>query len=339
MGKNLKTKYIAILVIVVLVVIGAAIAFVVVPAATGGKKTKIAVVFPGDLTDLSFNQTGYESLMRVKEMGYQVTYVSGIYTPADAGIYFRSFAEEGYNIIWGHGFQFPEELAKIAKQYPKIYFVAGTGTMPKDSPPNFNIIQDAAEEPGYLMGYLAATMSVKNKLGFTGAFDSADMARHKDGFLAGAEAAKPGITKNFSEIWTFDFHDVSGAKLAVATLADGGADVISYMGDGISRGATEGAKEKGVWAIPFSGDIRSVAPNSVLMNVAWKWDGPLLQIIKDVEAGTFKSQDWAYACRMSSDGYIVYYLQDKIPKATMDKLDQLKNDIIAGKISIKVRGT
>ncbi len=332
----MKTKYIAAVVIVIVVVIAAAV-LLVSPMVQPAKKLRIAVVFPGDLTDLSFNQTGYESLMRIKEIGYEVTYVSGVYTPADASVYFRSYAAEGYDLIWGHGFQFPEELARIAKDYPNQYFVAGTGTMPEGAPPNFNIIQDAAEEPGYLMGYLAASISKTGKFGFTGAFDAADMGAHKDGFIAGLEAAKTGSSKNMSEIWTNDFHDVSAAKLAAITLADGGADVVSFMGDGITRGATEGCAEKMVWAMPYAGDARSISPNYVLANAVWKWDGPLLEIIHDVEAGTFKSQDWAYACRMASDGFFLLYKTDSIPQDIMNKLESLKNDIIAGKISIPVR--
>lgn len=333
----MKTKTVVVVAVVVVVVVIGVLAVTVLPGVIApGKKIRIAAVFPGDLTDQSFNQTGYESLMQLKTLGYDVTYVSGIYTPADAGIYFKSYAEEGYNIIWGHGFQFPEELARDAALYPNTYFVAGSGVMPANAPTNFNIIQDLAEEPGYVIAYVGANVSKTNKYGFIAAFDVADSAREKDGFIAGLEAARPGSSSNISQILTNDFHDVQAAKEAAISLAEGGADVEFFSGNGLTLGAVQGCAAKNVWAGTLGGDLRSLAPNNILVNAIWAWEGPLLEVIKDVESGNFKSTYPSYALTLKNGGFKILY-NSAVPSTLVDQAKNIESQISSGQLKIPVR--
>ena len=37
------------------------------------------------------------------------------------------FASNGYDLIFGHGFQFMEPIIKVAEQFPNVNFALGTG--------------------------------------------------------------------------------------------------------------------------------------------------------------------------------------------------------------------
>ena len=64
--------------------------------------SKIAVLLPGSITDESWNQTAYEGLMQIQEMGYETAYTENVGSN-DMEAVFRSYCEEGYDFVIGHG--------------------------------------------------------------------------------------------------------------------------------------------------------------------------------------------------------------------------------------------
>ena len=68
------------------------------------------------------------------EMGAEVAFSES--TPvADFDSVFRRFAEQGYDLIIGHGFEFGDVVMRIAPDFPNVKFVAGGN--PTSVPPTW----------------------------------------------------------------------------------------------------------------------------------------------------------------------------------------------------------
>lgn len=108
-----KTPILVILVFVVVALVGI-VYFVTRPAAEE-KKFKVAAVLPEEITDMDWSQPMYESLMEIKEEhpDWDVTYVEAVFQLVDAARYMRTWAEEGYDLIIGHGSEFQRQPLKL----------------------------------------------------------------------------------------------------------------------------------------------------------------------------------------------------------------------------------
>lgn len=249
------------------------------------EKFKIACVIPVETTDLDWSQGMYEALMKLKaKPEYEITYVEGIYEPADAEVYFRSYAEEGYNLIIGHGFQFPEVNNKVAKDFPNQVFLNTAAAPPENANPNFILIQNNDQESGYAIGVLSARMTKTNHIGYITAYDVGGIHLARIGFEEGAKSINPDIV--IDGFYTGDFRDVAAGKEAALGMADAGADVIFALGDGISWGIISGCKEKGVYATTMFWDKSSLAPETVLWSTSYLWDVMIENVVPYIKAGT-----------------------------------------------------
>jgi len=67
------------------------------------EKTKVAVAFPGVVSDQSWNQFGYEGLLQAAEdCDLEIAYSEDVFQDEQLET-FRNYAAEGYDIIIGHG--------------------------------------------------------------------------------------------------------------------------------------------------------------------------------------------------------------------------------------------
>ena len=73
-------------------------------------EVKPALLLSGSANDHSWNQFGYEALMKVKEeLGVEVTYSENV-TTVDQLQAIRDYASKGYNPIIGHGGAFEDDM-------------------------------------------------------------------------------------------------------------------------------------------------------------------------------------------------------------------------------------
>ena len=66
-------------------------------------------------------------------------------------------------IIFGDAFGNEEAVRRVAKAFPKIAFVFGSGGGPAE--PNFSVFDNWIHEPAYLLGVMAGSLTKTNRLG------------------------------------------------------------------------------------------------------------------------------------------------------------------------------
>lgn len=306
------------------------------PAADGGDKTealKIALILPGAKDDVSFNQAMYEGMTAIEaEYGdkISVTVVENVYDVADITPTLIDFAEQGYDLVFGHGFQFQEPIMEIAPQYPNTIFLTGTGYLTAD---NVGFYNTHLASGGYVMGTIAALVSENGKLGLVGGSNVAEIYQGHEGFKDGAKKINPKI--NIEEVYTGDFNDTPLAKTTADGMYQGGADIIWHSGDGIGLGVVQSAKENNKYCLTNAADQSSLAPENVVSGVIYHWELIIRAAIDDVMNGTFATGEKAYWCNVENGGVeIAPCLAGVLTEEELATVNKLVEDIRSGALVI-----
>lgn len=249
------------------------------------KKLKVALVLPGKKDDVSFNQAMYEgvsSYAAAHADTVELKIVENVYEVADIEPALSDFADQGYDVIFGHGFQFMEPLVNVADKFQDSYFLLGTGYMFRK---NSAIYDVALESGGYLMGVIAALASESGKIGVIGGADASEMVRGHAGYRMGAESVNPGI--EIQEVYTGDWNDTAAAYEAAVGMYDSGVDVIWHSGDGIGLGVVQAAVDKDKYVLGNVQDQKTLGEKNVLSGIQYHWEAVIEQIFQDIESGAF----------------------------------------------------
>lgn len=253
------------------------------------EKLKVVLVLPGKMDDLSWNQSMYEG-MRSLEAEFadvaEFSYVEEVYDVAAIEPALRDYASEGYDVIFGHGFQFMEPILKVASEFPNAMFALGTGFK---SAPNTCIYDVKLDEGGYLMGVLAANVTKTNKIGVLGGVDVSEIYRGHEAFKLAAKTVKPDI--EIQEYYTGDWRDAAKAKEGALSMYDSGVDIMWHSGDGIGVGAVNAAKEKNKYILGNISDQYVLAPTSLVSGTLYNWSSVIRQILNDILNGNFTNRE------------------------------------------------
>ncbi|KAF0092102.1 MAG: nucleoside-binding protein [Fusobacteria bacterium] len=303
-------------------------------------KLKVALILPGKKDDLSFNQSMYEGMMNyldANEDKMELKVTENVYEVSDIEPALLDFADQGYDVIIGHGFQFMEPLVKVAKQYPDTHFVLGTGYKFEK---NSAIYDVSLDDGGYQMGVIAGLATQTNKVGVIGGADVSEIYRGHEGFKLGAKSVNPNI--QIQEVYTGDWNDTAGAKEAAVGMYDSGVDVIWHSGDGIGLGVVQAAKEKDKYVLGNVADQLKLAEKNVLSGVVYQWKAVLENIFDDIDSGEFlklADEERFYWITAENEGLNYSKINDSKGWLTSDDLTKIESswkDLKAGKIDFSV---
>ena len=276
----------------------------------GNEKMKIALVLPGKKDDVSFNQAMYRGAVEYAEKHadtVELKVVEGVYEVADIDPTLREYADNGYDVVIGHGYQFSEPVNTVAKEYPDVNFLLGCGVGVQKNSACYDVQLEAG---GYLMGVIAALATQSNKVGVIGGGEGSEITRGHEGFKAGAKSSNPDI--EIQEVYTGDWNDTTGAYEAAIGMYDAGVDVIWHSGDGIGLGVVQAAEEKDMYVLGNVEDQKSLAPNNVLSGLQYEWANALERIFTSIQDGTFVSdgEKETYMINVANGGLSMTELND-----------------------------
>jgi basic membrane protein A len=222
-------------------------------------KHKVAVLFPGVVTDQSWNQWGYEGLVKAKnDCGVDIAYSENVFQDAQIET-FRNYASQGYDIIIGHGGEYSDSAIAVAKQYPNIKFAITNGITAGG---NVSALKISYRQMGYLAGVLAGYMTKTNYIGMVVGEQIAISNEGYDGYQKGAQLVNPNIKTKL--VSTGDWADVDKAHEAGLALISEGIDVLFHVLDTADAGLLAAAQDKGVYAIGLYRDSSKLAPKAVI---------------------------------------------------------------------------
>jgi basic membrane protein A len=314
----------------------------------GGSGTALKIGMVTDIAklgDKSFNDSAWKGVQdAAKELGAEAKVIETT-DPNDYEKNINQFVGEGYNVIVTVGFNLGEQTIASAKAHPNIKFI-GVDQAQTEEIPNLAGLIFNEDQAGYLIGYLAGSVSKTGKVGAVVATDAVPPVwRFGEGYRAGAKAAKPDI--NVQVVYHNDvgfektFVDPEWGKATALSMIDQGVDVVFGGGGRTGNGALLGVadrKDKGVYAIGVDTDQYFTVPEAkdVLLSSAIKViDKGVTELIKQVVDGSFKGGN-----NYGEVGLAPYHdLESKVPADVQAKLEEIRKQLLDGTLKTNVPAT
>ena len=218
------------------------------------------------------------------------------------------------DIIFGDAFGNEEAARSVAKDFPAIAFVFGSGGGPAE--PNFSVFDNWIHEPAYLAGMLAGGLTKTGTVGVVGGYPVPEVNRIVNAFIAGAQAVNKDVTVKVTFINSW--FDPAAAKEAALAQVAAGADVLYAERFGV----IEAASEKGLVAIGNMSDQKSLAPGSVVTSVTWNMGPTVKYVIDQVLAGSYTAQDLKDFSMVAKGGAALAAINTAVPGGVPDALLQ-----------------
>lgn len=293
-----------------------------------GKPFRVGLLTPGSIQDGGWNASAWDGMQRIKnELGAEISHQE-TKSPAEFDEGFRSYGAKGFDLAFGHGFEFQEAAKKAGDQYPNTIFITTSGsTISKNvAPMRFRI-----EQATYLLGVIAARESKTGKAGLVGGINVPSIASSFLAFKAGAQSVNPRF--EVMEVYTGNFDDLGAAKLATLSLINNGADFIFHQANEAGRGVFQACSERKVRCFGSNKNQTALAPDVIVASAVLDVAGAYVLMAKRVKDGQFRPEVQFFDM---NDGTIRVEWNDalkaQISPATLAEVDRLTAEIRNGTV-------
>ncbi len=202
----------------------------------------------------------------------------------DMDIVLREVADSmAPDIIFGDAFGNEETVRRVARDYPEIAFVFGSGLGPAQ--PNLSVFDNWIHEPAYLSGLFAGSLTTSGTIGVVGGYPVPEVNRIVNAFVEGVQEANPEaqVLVTFINSW----FDPAAAQEAALAQVDAGADVLFAERFGV----IDVAAENSLYAFGNMSDQNELAPDTVVTGPVWDM-GPTVSFVLDqVSKGSYTALD------------------------------------------------
>lgn len=250
---------------------------------------------------------------------------------------FRYLGRQGYDLAIGVGVFEAKPVYQAARTFPSTRFAivdVSLADLPT-GPRNLEGVTFAAQEAGYLAGYLAALVEARRPgrdvVSSVGGWKAPPVDRFIAGFEAGARKARPGIVTLHAYAGAFD--EVGMAKcrnIALDQIAKGSGVVFQVAG-ACGLGALEAAKQSGVFGIGVDAD-QSALGSHILTSAVKRIDVAVYQTIRAATEGRFKGgRTVELGLREGAVG--LGTINPRVPRSLVAQVDRVRRQIVSGKIS------
>lgn len=309
------------------------------PQGSGEGKIKVAAILAGAINDGNWNETQFNGLEKIKEKGAETAYMENI-SDTDAGIGARTYADQGYSLIYLSTNSFQDYCTQVAEENKDVTLIQINGTVVTD---NFISVRIADEEQGFMQGVIAALLSKTNKVGFIGGLEITPIKLGSEGFQQGVDYVNATYGKNVEAIRrnTGSMLDLNKAKETTLSMIESGCDVVAPMADDSSIGILEAAEEKGVMVIGTGVGQNEAAPTAI-RSIVVKDVAVAYEVTYDAYiAGTLKQGDTPELYGMNkgviylSEWYNESEVDDDVKAKVEEVMEKLKNGEIAINIEVQ----
>jgi basic membrane lipoprotein Med (substrate-binding protein (PBP1-ABC) superfamily) len=245
---------------------------------------RVALLLTGPISDDGWNASAHDGLLRIeRELGASVAKVESL-EKSRFEENLRQFAADGYDLVFGHAYEFQDAALRIAPDFRNTTFVVIAGNT---SAPNVGAVHFRLEEASYVLGALAAKLSDTRVAGMIGGEEIPSLVPGFDGFVNGARSVEPEfevITK-----YVGNWHDVALAREHAEALIEQGARFLFQNADKAGLGVFQAAAgHEGVFAFGSNRDQNSVLPEAVLASAVLDVPEAYVQIARAVKEGTYR---------------------------------------------------
>jgi basic membrane protein A len=297
---------------------------------------RVGLVTPGSIADAAWNSGAYQGLQRIRDsLGVSVSHVEAR-TPAEQAEALRTYAVEGYDLVFAHGFEFQDAAERISAEHPKTVFIITSG---RRAHGNVSPLIFRLEEASYLAGMVAGGLTKTNILGFIGGIELPPIEAAYQGWVNGARAVNPKIRSR--KIYLNSFDDAAAGREATLALIAAGADMFHHNADAAALGLFQAAKERpGVYVFGANLDQSGLAPERVLGSAVIDLPHAFLLVASEVKSGQFTPKVEAFGLKSGVIRYVPNpRLAGRVSPALEARLKAAADSIVAGTLVAAPRPT
>lgn len=248
---------------------------------------RVALVAPGSVADVAWNAGAWDGLLTIRDsLHVPVSHVEAR-TPAEQEEAMRTYARQGYRLIFAHGFEFQNAAERVAADYPDVIIAITSGQRVHGNvvPLTFRF-----REPAYLGGMVAGAVTRTGRLGFIGGMELPPVRFAYLAWRNGARAVNPTVDVRATYLNTFD--DAAAGREAALAMIRLGVDVLHHNADAAGLGVFRAAVEfPGVYLVGANKDQTELAPDRVLGSVIIDLPRAFLAVARAVHEGRFTPQE------------------------------------------------
>ncbi len=303
----------------------------------------------GGIDDRSFNASSWKGVTDAeKELGAKGKYLQST-SSSDYVPNINTFIQQKCNLILTVGFLMGDDTQKAAKAHPDQNFAIVDYSYSPAIPNVLGLVYNTAQA-GFLGGYLAAGLTKSGKVATYGGQKLPTVTIYMDGYWEGVQYYNKQNNKNVqvlgwnektqNGVFTNDFTDQSKGQQVTQQFESQGADIVFPVAGNVGLGSAKAAQQsngklKIIW-VDVDGCVS--APNycDLMWGSVVKGIAPSVEkAIKEVGDGSFKGGNYVGTLANNGTGLVLGKdLKSKIPQDLQSQLDQIKQDIISGKIKI-----
>lgn len=302
----------------------------------------------GGLYDRFFSQLAYDGIQEAERtLGWEGLALEA-YDYADFGPHLQALVDADCDLIVGVVAAMADQVFALAQAHPERRFLLIDYW---DVPPVDNVRNQvyAVDQAAFLAGYAAASATRTGKVGTFGGVKFPTVIAFMDGFARGVAHYNQRHGAQVEVLgWDIAAQDglflggfccsQAGQRLA-AGLLDAGADIVlPVAGVSVGQGAAAEVQAHGeAYFIGVDTDWYVTQPDYagiVLTSIEKRVDVSVLAAVQDVAAGTFTGGTRLGTLANGEVGLAPFHdLDHVIPPEVKAELEQLKADIIAGRIA------
>ncbi|MBA2628193.1 MAG: BMP family protein [Gemmatimonadales bacterium] len=251
---------------------------------------RIALITPGSITDAAWNSGAYSGLRAIHDsLGFEISNVEAR-TPAEQETALRTYAAEGYDLIFAHGFEFQQASERVSAEYPKPVFAVTSG---KRAAGRVVPLIFRLEDASYLAGMVAGGLTKSGIIAFIGGVELPPVRRAYEGWVNGARATRPSVATRSTYLNNWD--DPAAGREAALALIHAGADMFHHNADAAALGVFQAAKETpGVYVFGANADQSALAPDRVPGSAVIDLPRAFMLLAREVSEGRFTSRVESY---------------------------------------------
>lgn len=308
---------------------------------TCSAKSIVGFLIPSSgLGDQSFNDMTYAGLVQARtQHGFTlIREQCADFTEKSRLQSMQRLLSRGANIIVVNGWEYRHLVEKYAVLNPERIFLIND--FPMDGFDNVISTVFAQHEASFLAGALAGWMTKSGKIGFIGGMDMPVIRSFQTGFNEGAKFSNPNIEILESFLSTPDeslsgFNNPALGFSTASRMYQNGADIIFGPAGLSGNGIIQAARRHQKYVIGVDADQDHMAQGYVLTSVMKRLDKAIISLLdriynKEKITGT-------YSFGLKENGVSLTpmtYTKKQIPVEIQEKIAQLRQEIIDGKIHV-----
>ena len=285
----------------------------------------------GGVNDQSFNQSSWEGLQNFEKnnTGAKVSYLESK-QESDYATNLDKAVDGGNKLVWGIGFAMSDAILNSAKANPDVSYAIVDNAYGDDTPSNVTGVMFRAQEPSFLVGYIAGKTTKTNKVGFVGGITSGIHRSIPIWISSWCTYAAKELGKDISVDVQYaeSFSDASKGKAIAEKMFSSGCDIVFHAAGGAGVGVIEAAKEGNKLAIGVDRDQAYLAPDNVLTSALKLASVAVENVSKEAMNGTkIGGKTYTYGLKENAVGIPTENknMDPEVYKAAMAIEDKIKD--------------